>query len=204
MNILTSSPKGLEAFSTHQSSNENANNKQGNFFGEDGFNFGDILDIVNPLQHIPIVGSIYRKITGDVIAPAMEVAGGALFGGPLGAAISIVKTAIQSQQKDDSPGPNSPGIDKNLDTINPATIANNQAKIINSNDYSLAENSKINKLSPLHAHINTSEKRPVYQPADGIINIAHQGTEHYTNVITSNKATGGNIDIVIGSAFGAG
>jgi hypothetical protein len=51
---------------------------------EKGFSFGDFLDIINPLQHIPIVSSIYRMVTEDEISPGARVAGGALFGGPLG------------------------------------------------------------------------------------------------------------------------
>lgn len=46
--------------------------------------FGALLDIVNPLQHIPIVGNIYRAATGDTISAAGHVLGGMLFGGPLG------------------------------------------------------------------------------------------------------------------------
>ena len=29
------------------------------------FSFHDLLDIVNPLQHLPVIGTIYRAITGD-------------------------------------------------------------------------------------------------------------------------------------------
>src|SRR5215470_6180450 len=29
------------------------------------FGFGDLVDIVNPLQHIPVVATIYRNMTGD-------------------------------------------------------------------------------------------------------------------------------------------
>ena len=36
-------------------------------FGDDGFGFDDVLDAINPLQHIPIVSTIYRAITGDKI-----------------------------------------------------------------------------------------------------------------------------------------
>lgn len=54
-------------------------------FGEDGFTFADFIDIINPLQHIPIVATIYRAMTGDEIDPGARVAGGALFGGPIGA-----------------------------------------------------------------------------------------------------------------------
>ena len=27
--------------------------------------FRDIVDLINPLHHIPLVGTLYRKITGD-------------------------------------------------------------------------------------------------------------------------------------------
>jgi len=59
-------------------------------FGEDGFTFLDFLDIINPLQHIPIVSSIYRDLTGDTLDYGSRVAGGALFGGPIGALFSVV------------------------------------------------------------------------------------------------------------------
>lgn len=54
------------------------------------FSFADFIDMINPLQHIPVVSSIYREMTGDTISPAMKVAGGGLFGGPLGAIGSLV------------------------------------------------------------------------------------------------------------------
>ena len=44
-------------------------------FGQDGMTFLDFLDIINPLQHIPLVSTIYRKITGDTIDPASRIAG---------------------------------------------------------------------------------------------------------------------------------
>lgn len=50
-------------------------------FGEDGLTFGDVLDLINPLQHIPLLGGLYRKLAGDAIDPAIRIAGGALFGG---------------------------------------------------------------------------------------------------------------------------
>jgi hypothetical protein len=51
--------------------------------------FGDFLDVINPLQHIPIIGSLYRAITGDAMSPTAEVVGGALFGGLVGAVTSL-------------------------------------------------------------------------------------------------------------------
>ena len=63
-------------------------------FGADGFNFLDILDVINPLQHIPFVSTLYRALTGDTIAPASRVAGGALFGGAIGAVVSLVNPIV--------------------------------------------------------------------------------------------------------------
>ena len=34
----------------------------GAMWGKDGFSFADLLDVVNPLQHIPVIGQIYRGI----------------------------------------------------------------------------------------------------------------------------------------------
>ena len=86
-------------------------------FGDDGFTFGDLIDIVNPLQHIPVVSNIYRSITGDTIAPAMEIAGGALFGGPLGALFSVASVVVTNLNTNDiDPEANPSGVD-------PATVA---------------------------------------------------------------------------------
>lgn len=63
-------------------------------FGEEEPSFWDLLDVINPLQHIPIVGTIYRELTGDKIGGVAKMAGGFLFGGPLGAAAAAVDTAI--------------------------------------------------------------------------------------------------------------
>jgi hypothetical protein len=46
--------------------------------------FADLLEIINPLQHIPVVGTLYRAITGDTIQPLEQLAGDALYGGVLG------------------------------------------------------------------------------------------------------------------------
>ena len=53
-------------------------------FGKDGFTFEDFIDIVNPLQHIPVVSTVYRQMTGDGLDPGSRIGGGALFGGPIG------------------------------------------------------------------------------------------------------------------------
>jgi len=52
--------------------------------------FADLLDVINPLQHIPVVGDIYRALTDDQISAPARVAGGAIFGGPVGFVSGIV------------------------------------------------------------------------------------------------------------------
>lgn len=67
-----------------------------------GPSFDDVLDTVNPLHHIPVVGMVYRGLSGDTIGGAAQIIGGALFGGPIGA-IAGVASAIISRQTGQSP-----------------------------------------------------------------------------------------------------
>lgn len=69
--------------------------RESRFWGEDGLRFGDLLDAINPLQHIPIVSTVYRAFTGDEIAPGARLAGGTLFGGPLGFLSGLANTVIE-------------------------------------------------------------------------------------------------------------
>ena len=75
-----------------------------NPWGDDGFTFFDFLDIINPLQHIPVVSTLYREFSGDEIAPAARIAGSTLFGGPVGFGFSLVNTAIESETGKDIGG----------------------------------------------------------------------------------------------------
>ncbi len=70
----------------------------------DEFSFLDIIDMVNPLQHIPVVNYIYREITGDEIKPSSKIIGGGIFGGPLGAASGIVNAVIEQETGKDMIG----------------------------------------------------------------------------------------------------
>ncbi len=65
------------------------------FFGEDGFTFEDFLDLINPLQHIPIVSTVYRATTGDEISMGARVLGGALFGGIVGLISAVINAIIE-------------------------------------------------------------------------------------------------------------
>ena len=64
-------------------------------WGKEGFSFGALIDIINPLQHIPVVGTVYRAITGDNIGPAARIAGGSLFGGVIGLVASSIDAVVK-------------------------------------------------------------------------------------------------------------
>jgi hypothetical protein len=56
------------------------NGKPLTLWEKDTFGFADFIDIINPLQHIPIVATIYRNFSGDQMGAAPRVIGGALWG----------------------------------------------------------------------------------------------------------------------------
>ena len=59
------------------------------------FGFGDFLDVINPLQHIPIVSTIYRNLSGDQIGMAPRVIGGALWGRIGGFVAGIINSVVE-------------------------------------------------------------------------------------------------------------
>lgn len=59
--------------------------------------FSDLLDIINPLQHIPGVSTAYRELTGDTISQGATIAGGTLFGGPLGFVTSLLNSVVAQE-----------------------------------------------------------------------------------------------------------
>jgi hypothetical protein len=66
-----------------------------------GFSFKDLLDIINPLQHLPVVGSIYRYLTGDEPSGGARIVGDALYGGPIGFGVGVVSTLLTDPQGHD-------------------------------------------------------------------------------------------------------
>lgn len=66
---------------------------------DSGFSFGkllgDLLDVVNPLQHLPVISTLYRHLTGDKIDTPEKLAGDLLYGGPIGFACSLGDTLFQ-------------------------------------------------------------------------------------------------------------
>jgi hypothetical protein len=61
--------------------------------------FHTFLSELNPLQYLPVVGTIYRAATGDTIPEAARIAGSSvvsfLTGGPVGLAISLGTTLVE-------------------------------------------------------------------------------------------------------------
>lgn len=64
---------------------------------KDAYGFSDVIDVINPLHHLPLVGMVYRELTGDQIHPMSQIVGGAIYGGPVGA-ISGTANAISQER----------------------------------------------------------------------------------------------------------
>ena len=65
----------------------------------EGLTFREMLASLNPLQHIPIIGTIYRAITGDAIPETSRRIGSfavsGLMGGPIGMLTNLALLAIE-------------------------------------------------------------------------------------------------------------
>ena len=61
--------------------------------------FRELLSALNPLQYLPVVGTIYRAITGDQIPEPVRRIGSliasGLMGGPIGVVINLAITAAE-------------------------------------------------------------------------------------------------------------
>jgi hypothetical protein len=60
----------------------------------EGF-FHHLLDVINPLQHLPVISTIYRAITGEHIGTVERIAGDTLYGGLWGAVSSVADVAFE-------------------------------------------------------------------------------------------------------------
>ena len=67
--------------------------------GAGHFSFHELLSELNPLQYLPVIGTIYRAVTGDTIPEPMRVAGSmivsGLTGGPLGVALNLAFLGLE-------------------------------------------------------------------------------------------------------------
>jgi hypothetical protein len=92
----------LQAFSQQKPLHSSKANNTNSIWGQDGFGFGDVLDMINPLQHLPIVGSMYRSITHDTISPASKLVGSGLLGGPIGLVFAAIDVGVESKTGKDT------------------------------------------------------------------------------------------------------
>jgi len=88
-NASTQENKQLRGLSFNETQINDSKNKE--------FTFLDIIDMVNPLHHIPIVNNIYRNVTGDEIKPISKIIGGGVYTGAIGAATSLVDVIIEKE-----------------------------------------------------------------------------------------------------------
>jgi hypothetical protein len=76
-----------------------ASSVQSTTAAEHGLSFHDVLSAMNPLQYLPVVGTIYRAVTGDVIPEALRLGGSmlvsGLLGGPIGLGVNIATTIAE-------------------------------------------------------------------------------------------------------------
>lgn len=80
-------PAALKAASTPEQSGSQTVSESGVF--------ETVLDTVNPLQHLPGVSTAYQSITGDESSALANMAGGFLFGGPVGLMAGAAKSFLE-------------------------------------------------------------------------------------------------------------
>lgn len=69
-----------------------------------GPSFRDMLQALNPLQNLPIVGQIYRAVTGATIDPVARTLGGFIYGGPIGLASAVFNSVVEDSTGNDVGG----------------------------------------------------------------------------------------------------
>lgn len=58
--------------------------------------FDHLLDVINPFQHLPVIGTLYRAQTGDKMGSVEKIAGDALYGGLWGAVTAVADVAFEA------------------------------------------------------------------------------------------------------------
>jgi hypothetical protein len=88
---------GYSTRSHSSSSHKNASGPDSVSVSDGDYSFWDFLDLINPLQHIPVVSTIYREVTGDTIKPELKLAGSTVLGGPLGLVTSLADVLFEQE-----------------------------------------------------------------------------------------------------------
>ena len=93
----------------------------------------EVVNGLNPLQHVPVVGMIYRAVTGQQIPTPMRVVGAGLIGGPLGmlgaAFMSLIEELIRMGPDLSRPsvpaGMSQTGSEAGMQPVTPGTLTGN-------------------------------------------------------------------------------
>jgi hypothetical protein len=56
-----------------------------------------LFDIINPLEHIPIISTIYEHVTGHHMNAVARIAGDTLYGGPIGTAVGVANVIAEKK-----------------------------------------------------------------------------------------------------------
>lgn len=56
-----------------------------------------LFDIINPLEHLPIISTIYEHVTGHHMNAVARIAGDTLYGGPIGTAVGVANVVAEKQ-----------------------------------------------------------------------------------------------------------
>ena len=89
----------------YSDTDSSAGTKSGNIKNSGtGYSFYDVIDAVNPLHHLPVVGYVYRGLTGDTLHPASQIIGGGIYGGGVGALFGTVNAISQMKTGKDLGG----------------------------------------------------------------------------------------------------
>lgn len=79
-----------------QTSVEVKSPEEDSFWGKDGFTFGDVIDMINPMHHLPVISKYYREQTEDDASEGSKLVGGALFGGLIGGVAGLVTSVANA------------------------------------------------------------------------------------------------------------
>lgn len=74
-----------------------ADSEKSHLWEDKEISFGDVLDAINPLQHIPVIATIYRHLTGDDIGNVARVIGDGIYGGPIGVVAGLAAVAVKEE-----------------------------------------------------------------------------------------------------------
>ncbi len=123
----------------------------------------DLLDMINPLQHIPIVGHFYRELTGDEIKPVARIIGGTVFGGAAGAAAGIVNVIAEQETGKDVTSAALGWIAPQEDKKPGGSPEQRLASVLNENAAPPEDLPAALLAFTAPAHIYAQAKRPVYE-----------------------------------------